>query len=121
MVNAKLPEILDRVNAELAQVSYIAPPDGSLVRTYCYVTAQIDLLQEYFDVSGGMFTSRGVPKKGAGFMLLLIHRQQEMAKVLGLGPVPRAQMAQAMAGAGKDAMVLKQAQDRLRARQLQAN
>ena len=106
------------MRAELAEVSYLTFPDGSLVRSYCYVTARIELLQEYLEASGGMFTTRGAPKRGASFMLLLIHRQQELAKVLGLGPAPRAQMAQAMAGAGKDVAMIRAAQDRARARLL---
>lgn len=118
IVNERLPAIQARVAAELAEVSYLTPPDASLVRTFCYVTAQVELLQEYFDGQGGLFTSRGSPKKGASFMLLLIHRQQEMAKVLGLGPVPRAQMLQAAAGAGINALLVKQAQERLRAKQI---
>lgn len=115
-IQARLPEVLARVQGELEQMPFLTPPDGSLVRSYAYVTTQKELLEEHFDRSGGMFTAYGAPKKGASFYLQLVHRQQELAKVLGLGPGPRAQMAQAMAGASVSAIAVKEAQERLRAK-----
>lgn len=113
----RLPEVLARVQDELAQLPFVTPPDGSLVRSYAYVTAQKEALEDYFNATGGMFTKYGAPRKGASFHLQLVHRQQELAKVLGLGPGPRAQMAQAMAGASVSAIAVKEAQERLRAKQ----
>jgi phage terminase small subunit len=118
LVESRLPQIQAEVEEELAEVGYLTRPDGSLVRKYCYIVAQTRLMEEWFEANGGMFTTRGGPKRSANFYLSLVRQQMELAKVLGLGAVPRAQVARDMAGAGRDVAEVRAAQERLRLRQL---
>jgi hypothetical protein len=118
MVEGRAAEISDRMDAELEQVPYLITQDGSLVRTYKKVTSQVELGWEYFERNGGIWTSRGTLKRGAIQLDRLMARQESLAKVLGLGAVPRSQVALAMANTRTADAEVRAAQERLRQRHL---
>lgn len=120
IVQPKADLIKEALVAELANLPYMEPVDGEVANTYSFLSAQLRQLEAYFAKNGGgLLTSRGQVRKSGDLYLKIAHRQQEMAKVLGIGPVPRAQMMQAAAGARKDVTEVRMAQERLRAKQAQ--
>jgi hypothetical protein len=120
LIALRLPAIRDRVRAELGEVPYLIAPDSSLVERYCSLIAQAEMREEWFQLTGGMFTVTGAPRPGFSSYMLLLGNVEKFARVLGLGAHPRAQVAQAMAGAGKDVAMIRAAQERARARLLNA-
>ena len=114
IVQAKVPVIKARVQAELAQVPYLTPPDNSLVERYCFLIAQAELLEEYYEGKGGFLNEWGAPHEGVSLYTSVVHRLEGLAKVLGLGPNPRTQVLQGMANTGKELVLIKQAQERMR-------
>lgn len=116
-VEDRMPEIRARLDAELAEVPYLTPPDEGLKRSYCYVTSQRELMEERLEATGGLFTRRGTPRKGAGFLLQLIDRQEKLARSLGLGALARAQTIQAAAAGRRDAADVEARYARMRQKQ----
>lgn len=115
VITARLPAKV----AELAQViPYLQECDEEAVKSYASFCVQEDLLQAFLDKQGGgLINSRGAPKRVWVLWTKIQHGKREWAKILGIGPVPRAQMAQAMAGAAVGSMEVRAAQERLRAKQ----
>lgn len=118
LIQAKLPAIKARVMAELAQVPYLTPPDNSLIERYVFMNGQAEVMEEHFEADGGFLNEWGAPKEGVSLYLTVVHRMEGMAKVLGLGPNPRTQVLQGMANTGKELVLIKAAQERMRARLL---
>jgi hypothetical protein len=116
-IEARLPAIRERLEAELAQVPYITPPDESLKRAYCFVVAQRELMEQYFETHGGLLTLRGSPKKGAFFMLQLIDRQEKLARALGLGALARAQTFHDLSAGRRNQADVEGRYQRMRAKQ----
>ena len=118
LIALRVPALREQVYAELAEVGYLTRPDGSLVERYINLMAQAKMREEHWDASGGMWQESGKAKPGFHEYMLIMSSIEKLAKVLGLGPHPRAQVAQAMAGAGKDVVMIRAAQERARARLL---
>jgi len=98
-------------------IPYLMECDSEAVKSYAAFCIQEDLIQEYLDKSGGsLINARGTPKRVWVLWTKIQHGKREWAKILGIGPVPRAQMAQAMAGAAVGSMEVQAAQNRLRAK-----
>jgi len=98
-------------------IPYLMDCDNEAVKSYASFCVQEDMVQEYLDRQGGsLITSRGAPRKVWVLWTKIQHGKREWAKILGIGPVPRAQMAQAMAGAVVGSMEVQAAQQRLRAK-----
>jgi hypothetical protein len=116
LVQPMADELSIQIRQEIMELPYTLPVDATLVDSYSYVTSQIKRVREILDKSGGAMTTRGGIRPGAFFLNQLIHRQQELAKVIGVGAAPRASMMQAMAGARKDTSEVQAAQARLRSK-----
>jgi hypothetical protein len=112
-----LSRVPDKVTELSALIPYLMECDEEAVKSYAAFCVQEDLIQEYLDKQGGsLITSRGAPRKVWVLWTKIQHGKREWAKILGIGPVPRAQMAQAMAGAAVGSMEVHAAQERLRAK-----
>jgi hypothetical protein len=117
-----LAVVKERLPAKVAELAVLIPflqdCDLEAVKSYASFCVQEDLIQEYLKRQGGsLITSRGAPRRVWVLWTKIQHGKREWAKILGIGPVPRAQMAQAMAGAAVGSMEVRAAQERLRAKQ----
>jgi len=113
-VAERLPGIRSRVLAELAAVPYLTAPDSSLVERYCFLCAQAEVIEDYFMAIGGFLSEAGKAHPSTTLYTSLVHRIEGLAKVLGLGPNPRTQVLQGMANTGKELVLIKAAQERMR-------
>lgn len=92
--------------------------DLPLVTTWAYLQHRLNQIDRFYDTTSNqsILDHKGVPRKGAGTYTQLINQKRELEKVLGIGPAPRAQMAQQIASSGKDVTLARAAQERLRAK-----
>lgn len=92
--------------------------DLPLATTWAYLQHRLNQIDRFYDSTSNqsILDHKGVPRRGAGTYTQLINQKRELEKVLGIGPAPRAQMAQQIASSGKDVTLARAAQERLRAK-----
>lgn len=117
-IEDRLPEIRAWLEERLAENPIPNQTvDEPLRLRYCWLGAQAQVAQEQFDAQGGLYTESGAPKKGAQFLLQIYDRLEKMERIMGIGALPRAQTAQLTANASLNQTAVRDAQERLRARQ----
>lgn len=97
---------------------HLMDADIPLVRTWAYVSHRLAQIDRFYDntTNQSMLDHKGRPRPGAGNYKDLINQKRELEKVLGIGPGPRAQIAQQQASSGRDVTLTFAAQQRLRSR-----
>jgi len=110
-VNALLPEIMAKVEAELEGVPYHARPDTSVIHQYCRMQTEARLYERYFDATGGFFEADGRARPGYGTLLQIRDRIEKFARLNGLGALARAQTIQAASAGRRD---MAEVEDRIR-------
>jgi hypothetical protein len=92
--------------------------DYPLARTWAYLQHRVNQMEIFYDgtTNQSILDHKGVPRKGSGTYKDLLNSKRELEKVLGIGPAPRAQMAQQIASSGKDVGLAREAAARLRAK-----
>ena len=121
LVALRAPAIRKQIYADLEGQGYLTQPDNPLVERYVYLNTQAQMREEWFEAVGGMFFPSGAPRPGYMAYIQLVNSIEKFAKILAQGPHPRAQMAQLVAGAGKDVALIRAAQERARARLQEQN
>jgi len=111
------PVVRELMDAMSEQVAFLTPADALIVERLARIVVRLRLIDEYLDrLGGGLIDARGRPRGCWKLYSSLEHQFRETCKLLGLGPAVRAQLMQAMAGAGRDTMGVQAAQERLRAK-----
>jgi hypothetical protein len=114
----RFPELRERLERELAENPLPNHPvDEAQRRRWVSLTAQAEALMEYYEARGGMFTSRGAPKKGVSMLMQVYDRLDKLERSMGIGNLARAQVIQAAAAGRRDAADVEQRYARMRAKQ----
>lgn len=117
-VEERYPEVLARIEAELASNPLPGQPvDGSVLRMYARMVARAEMHFEWFDLNGGPLTESGAYRPGWMGLMQLVDRIEKFARLNGIGALPRAQTLQQQANASLNALEVRAAQERLRAKQ----
>jgi hypothetical protein len=98
--------------------SHLGDADYSQVRTWSYLTHRFNQMNIYYDTTGNksLYDHKGRPRPGYDGYMKLVNQIREFEKVLGIGPGPRAQIAQQLASSGKDVGLARESVARLRAK-----
>lgn len=114
----RFPELRERLERELAENPLPHHTvDEAQRRRWVSLTAQAEALMEFYEKTGGMFTSRGGPKKGAAMLMQVYDRLDKLERSMGIGNLARAQVVQAAAAGRRDAADVEARYARMRAKQ----
>jgi hypothetical protein len=115
LMPAKLDELAMRYAEE---IPYVTAADAGMLRDLARYEIQLELMDAWMVENNlSLMTPEGGMRAVAVIYFKALNGKRETQKALGVGPMARAQMVQAMAGAGRDALEVKAAQERLRAKQ----
>jgi hypothetical protein len=117
-LEARYPALRERLEAELAENPLPNQRvDDAQKRRWVFMAAQAESLSEYYEATGGMWTSSGAERPGVEMLMKVYDRLEKLERSMGIGQLARAQVIQAAAAGRRDVADVQARYARMRAKQ----